>query len=140
MGRHLDPAPRFEVARYLWAHGATALMDVSDGLALDLSRIAELSRVRIDLERVPVHRDARRLARRSGRTAREHALADGEDYEILATLAEQSWRALARSAARRFPELVQIGRVRRGSGLWLGASDSGALAPWNRKGGWIHGS
>lgn len=137
--RHLEPAPRFAEAEFLCAAGARALMDVSDGLALDLARLARASGVRIDLERVPVHLDARRAARRDGRPARAHALDDGEDHELLATLAPARWRAVAARAARRFPGLTVIGRVRAGRGLWLAAEDDGALAPWSGKGGWLHG-
>src|SRR5262245_21021586 len=61
LGRHLDPVPRLAVAEFLYARGARALMDVSDGLALDLTRLARASRVRIDLEEVPIHPDALRL-------------------------------------------------------------------------------
>jgi thiamine-monophosphate kinase len=136
-GRHLEPEPRFAVARFLHEGGATALMDVSDGLALDLSRLASASSVRIDLERVPVHRDARASARTSGRTALAHALGDGEDHELIATIAEKSWARLA-LRARRHPGLVVVGRVRRGRGLWI-ADAAGALAPWDGSGGWIHG-
>jgi thiamine-monophosphate kinase len=139
LGRHLDPRPRFEAAAFLVAHGARVLMDVSDGLALDLSRIAAASGVRIDLERVPVHADARRMAQTSGRSARAHALDDGEDHELLATLAPRAWAAVARAAGRRFPELTVIGRVRRGRGLWLARADGGALRRWSGRGGWIHG-
>jgi thiamine-monophosphate kinase len=142
-GRHLDPRPRFDAAAFLVAHGARALMDVSDGLALDLARLAAASGVRIDLERVPVHADATRMARTSGRTPRAHALGDGEDHELLATLAPRAWAAAAGAAARRFPELAVIGRVRRGKGLWLARDDGGTLARWTwegaGRGGWIHG-
>jgi len=146
LGRHLDPIPRIEVGRFLHAHGARALMDVSDGLALDLSRLAEASGVRIDLERVPVHPDALRAARRSGRTARTHALHDGEDHELLASLSPVRWAAASAQARRRFPALQVIGRVREGRGLWLAADGSSErlgepeLRPWDGKGGWIHGA
>lgn len=140
LGRHLEPVPRFELAEFLCAAGARALMDVSDGLALDLSRLAAAARVRIDLAHVPIHADARRAARQSGRTPRAHALADGEDHELLATLAPAAWRALQGAAARRFPSLAVIGSVRRGAGLWLAAEDGGRpLRPWDGRGGWIHG-
>ncbi len=143
LGRHLEPEPRFAEAEFLYAHGARALMDVSDGLALDLSRLAQAAGVRIDLEHVPIHADARRAARQSGRSARAHALGDGEDHELLATLAPATWRALQGEAARRFPGLVVIGRVRRGRGLWLAdedAPDARALSRWDGRGGWIHGA
>lgn len=140
LGRHLEPRPRFEAAEFLNAHGARALMDVSDGLALDLARLAEASGVRIDLEHVPIHADARRAARSSGRTPRAHALADGEDYELLATLAPRAWRAASARAARLFPALTVIGRVRAGRGLWLAAAEGRALQRWDGRGGWIHGA
>jgi len=138
-GRHLDPAPRFAEAEFLCAGGARVLMDVSDGLALDLARLARASRVRIELEHVPAHPDARRAARRDGRSARRHALEDGEDHELLATLAPARWRALAVRAARRFPALSVIGRVRAGHGLWLVPEGGGAPEPWDGRGGWLHG-
>jgi len=140
LGRNLEPEPRFEVAGFLHAQGARALMDVSDGLALDLSRLAAASRVRIDLERVPIHRDALRAARASGRPPREHALSDGEDHELLATLAPRAWARARLRATRSFPSLTVIGRVRAGSGLWLAHDDGGALRPWDGRGGWIHGA
>lgn len=145
LGRHLDPMPRLALGAFLHAHGARVLMDVSDGLALDLARIAEASGVRIDLERVPIHRDARRAARRSGRSPRQHALDDGEDHELLATLAPRAWRALAAQASWRYSALTVIGRVRPGRGLWIASGETrGAggplLLPWSGHGGWIHGT
>jgi thiamine-monophosphate kinase len=116
------------------------MMDVSDGLALDLSRIAEASEVRIDLDRVPVHRDARRLARTSGRSAREHALHDGEDHELLATVDRAAGDRLLATARGRFPGLWAIGVVREGRGLWIrDADDAGRPRRWSGKGGWSHG-
>ncbi|MEW6074604.1 MAG: thiamine-phosphate kinase [Planctomycetota bacterium] len=140
LGRHLAIVPRLALGRFLHRAGATALMDVSDGLALDLARLAERSGVRIDLEAIPVHPDARRLARRTGRLAQDHALSDGEDHELLATLAAAAVPRLLAAACRRFPGLAVVGRVRRGRGLWLRAAESGALAPWSGTGGWIHGT
>lgn len=140
LGRHLEPRPRFDAAEFLHASGARALMDVSDGLALDLARLAAASGVRIDLERVPIHPDATRMARASGLTPRAHALADGEDYELLATLAPRAWLRARARAARRFPALTVIGRVRAGRGLWLAAAEGRALRRWNGRGGWIHGA
>lgn len=153
-GRHLAIEPRLAAGRWLHALGATALMDVSDGLALDLRRIARASAVRIELEHVPVHPDARRAARSSGRTPRWHALHDGEDHELIATLSPAAARRALAEAPERCPELTVIGRVRReepgptggagptGAGLWL-ADPSGALEPWSPggkdAGGWIHG-
>jgi thiamine-monophosphate kinase len=61
------------------------MLDLSDGLALDLARMARASGAGalVEAERVPVSAAARRLARRTGKRALEHALSDGEDYELL---------------------------------------------------------
>ncbi|HEX6882581.1 MAG TPA: thiamine-phosphate kinase [Planctomycetota bacterium] len=139
-GRHLDPRPRLELGRCLAAHGVHALMDVSDGLALDLARLARASGVRIDLERVPVHRDALLLTGGDARRARRRALDDGEDHELLATLPRAAWAVLERRLRRRFAGLEVVGRVRRGHGLWLATEDGGRLAPWSGAGGFVHGA
>src|SRR4029450_456358 len=65
-------------AHVLARHGATAMIDVSDGLALDLSRMCDASGVgaRLNLEDVPVHPAA----------AEGGALGGGEDYALLAKM------------------------------------------------------
>ena len=81
-GRHLDFCPRTEVARWLVAEEKqrpSAMMDLSDGLAKDLPRLARASGVgfRIDLQNIPCHEDVEI----------SQALGDGEDYELLLTFA-----------------------------------------------------
>src|SRR5262249_40129545 len=88
LGRHLRPAPR--IAEALALHrdaGASlhALIDISDGLAADLGHILEESGglgAVLDAEAIPIHDDARILAARDGRTPLDHALGDGEDFEL----------------------------------------------------------
>ena len=137
LGRHLRLRPRIHEGLWLFERGATALMDVSDGLAWDLFRLARSSGVGIDLEYVPQHRDARRLARSSGRSAREHALHDGEDHELIATLPRRGLEAVLRETPRRCRDLVVVGRVRAGRGLTL--VQDGRRVPWDGEGGWRHG-
>ncbi|MBI5431933.1 MAG: thiamine-monophosphate kinase [Planctomycetes bacterium] len=140
LGRHLTFEPRVDAGLWLARNGARALMDVTDGLARDLARLARASSVRIDLERVPIHSDARRLARKSGRSAFEHALHDGEDYELLATLSKKLFAALEPELGERLPDARVIGRVRRGAGLWLPASErESELVRWHGRGGYVHG-
>lgn len=131
LGRHLTFQPRIEIGRALHAAGASAMMDISDGLAKDLDRLARASQVAIDLEHVPLHRDAVRAARLSGRTPLDHALHDGEDHELVATIGR----------AKLPLGVAVIGTVRPGRGLFLGSELCGGHGRrWSaEEGGWCHG-
>lgn len=86
LGRHLAVEPRVREALALHAkYDLHAGMDVSDGLALDASRLAEASGcgAEFDLTAIPISADARRLAASTDRTPLDHALGDGEDFELL---------------------------------------------------------
>lgn len=74
---HPGPQPRFDAAKLLVKARATACMDLSDGLAMDLHRLALESGVSAELDAM--------LPSAPGATL-EHALFGGEDYELLATL------------------------------------------------------
>ena len=90
--RYMRPTPRVGEAGVLVSHGVTSMMDISDGLALDLSRLCRASRIgaRIELARIPTHPAA---------TPGE-ALGGGEDYELLATLPDPDAVGDARSELR----------------------------------------
>ena len=82
-GRHLNFVPRLTEARWLLSQPRnlrpTAMMDLSDGLAKDLPRLAEAGGglgYEIDLSAIPCHDDSDLGG----------ALSDGEDYELLFTL------------------------------------------------------
>jgi thiamine-monophosphate kinase len=141
LGRHLRIQPRFDAGRWLVRLGATAMMDVSDGLALDLWRIARASEVEIVLGHVPIHRDARRAARRSGRSALHHALFDGEDHELVASLPASAVPRALREAALHCPNFAVLGNVRRGAGLRYPSAENGEeLIEFSGRGGWVHGA
>jgi thiamine-monophosphate kinase len=76
-GHHLSFTPRCREGRWLAENGfPTAMMDVSDGLLLDVSRICRASNVALQL-------DPAAVPRRTPETTVEQALGDGEDYELL---------------------------------------------------------
>jgi thiamine-monophosphate kinase len=130
LGRHLAVEPRVREALAL--HSMYELrggMDVSDGLALDASRLAAASEcgVAIDLAAIPVSADARQLAESTGRTAQDHALGDGEDFELLLAAKPDVAEALVSDHPLEIP-ITAIGWFVEAPGLWQAAED-GELAP-----------
>ena len=101
LGRHFTFTPRVREALNIVETVEThAMIDISDGFALDLWRVCEESRCGALVDAAAfdrlIHDDARRLSRQSGQTPREHALFDGEDFELLtAVAADVSDEALA---------------------------------------------
>jgi len=136
LGRHLTFEPRvalaLELAPRLRPH---ALIDVSDGLALDLSRILDASGCGAVLDAdaldAALHADAVRLAAQDGRPAREHGLYDGEDFELIAVLPPDAPASDTAALG-----LLPIGRVVANRGLWL-ASGSSPPEPLPVR-GWEH--
>lgn len=141
LGRHRDPRARLEAGRQLVGGGATAMIDVSDGLGLDLTRLARASGVALDVEldAIPLHAQAARMARRSGRSALLHGLTDGEDHELIACLPVRSAERLIEQGLAECPRARIIGRVRRGSRVrWLDPDGEEVAAPSEL--GWVHGA
>ncbi|TDI39747.1 MAG: thiamine-phosphate kinase [Acidobacteria bacterium] len=90
---HLDPEPRLALGRELRARDlATACIDVSDGLSLDLHRLCRASGTgaRIEEQALPLAAKALAWKREHGRDAVQAALSGGEDYELLFTTRDTS--------------------------------------------------
>lgn len=89
LGRHLRPRPRIHLAQSIHESlDPHAMIDVSDGLAADLNHILQASGglgATLAAGSIPIHDDARTLAARTGRSPLEHALHDGEDFELCFT-------------------------------------------------------
>ncbi|MFA6286998.1 MAG: thiamine-phosphate kinase [Opitutaceae bacterium] len=103
LGHHYKFTPRLDEGRWLAARAEVrSMMDLSDGLAKDLAALAPQGTVpALEATAIPISPAARRLARSTGYTALHHALADGEDYELLFTLSSRANRAAFESAWKR---------------------------------------
>lgn len=134
LGRHLRVLPRINEAlalrKIVKLH---SMIDVSDGLSADLGHICEESGVGAVLceNEIPLSPGAKRAAKKSGKTPLEHALTDGEDYELVFTLSEADAKRLARKPPFDTP-LTAIGRIIE-KGMYLQRPD-GRRAPLKPKG------
>ena len=84
--RQFSFEPRVDEAVYLNEnYDIHAAMDVSDGLSLDVFRLATESGLGATLfpDEIPIAEDAYRLAQQTGRPPLDHALSDGEDFELI---------------------------------------------------------
>lgn len=140
LGKHLDFTPRVSEALTLASrYSIHAATDVSDGLSLDLSHILEESNcgARLELDRIPVSRAASQLAQTAGdyQTAIEHALSDGEDFELILTVpTNQAERMLTEQPLD--VQITRIGEIVETRGLWT-VSPAGQLEPLSPR-GFIH--
>jgi len=100
--RHLKPEPRLRLGRFLRERvHASAAMDLSDGLSLDLHRLCLASRVAAEIEAPPIFRGA----------SLEQALHGGEDYELLFTVPER----IRVPSHHDWLPLTRIGSIRKGN-------------------------
>jgi len=125
LGKHLNFTPRVrESLRLAKDFNINSMIDVSDGLALDLSRMMDASGVGCIVyeEKVPISRAAYELSERDGVSPLKHALSDGEDFELLFTVAPSDARRLIKDRSIGVP-LSVIGEVVSERGMWLVRKD-----------------
>ncbi|MDB6016938.1 MAG: Thiamine-monophosphate kinase [Pedosphaera sp.] len=125
-GRHLEFEPRLAEARWLADHFSLhAMIDLSDGLAGDLRHVLKASHVGAELlaTAIPVSRSARAAskAESSAKTPLLAALTDGEDFELLFTVASRDAVPLLDAWKQAFPKvkLSCIGKITSGEGITL---------------------
>ena len=134
LGRHLDFTPRIHEARALadqLGDRLHAMIDISDGLGLDLWRMCEASKAGATLDerqlQAVISDDAKRAAAADGATPLEHALGDGEDFELLL--------AVGGGVGRPGVSLYPVGQVTE-TGLTMRRTD-GRIEPLKPR-GWVH--
>jgi thiamine-monophosphate kinase len=140
LGHHFDFTPRVREALLLHErYDLRAGMDVSDGLSLDLGRLCDESRCGavVWTDQIPISDAARQLAgdAADGSTPLDHALADGEDFELLlAVHADEAARLVADTTIG--APLSIIGEFVAEEGLWQQSAREGRR-PLPRR-GWEH--
>lgn len=122
---HRRPQPPYPAGPDAARAGASAMVDVSDGLLADLGHIAAASGVRIDVDEaaVPVGEPVTAVAGLLGADSRDWVLAGGEDHALAATFP---------AGAILPPGWIAIGAVQAGSGVTVNG------AAWSRAAGWDH--
>ena len=133
------PAARVGEGQTLAQRGVTAMIDVSDGLALDLSRLCLESGVAavIRLADLPVAPALQELKGILAADPLDLALTGGEDYELLATIPAVAVGQARDQLRERFgTSLTEIGEIREGEGLFA-VDEAGSERPIEPR-GWDH--
>lgn len=140
LGKHFDFVPR--VAEALLLHQRYKLhagIDISDGLSLDLARLATASHcgAAVNLQSVPISAAALACAQTGppSCSALDHALADGEDFELLLAAPPEAGRQILDDQPLSVP-VTCIGRFVAEPGLWQ-LTPQGSLQPLPPR-GWLH--
>jgi thiamine-monophosphate kinase len=119
LGKHLDFVPRTDwvqiISKEFDIHSAT---DVTDSLSLDLGYLLEQSQLGAELvsESIPIAEAAHQRAAETGGCPLDHALTDGEDFELILCVSQQTATQMLQKHAG---ELTEIGRVVDQPGLIL---------------------
>ncbi len=119
LGKHLDFNPRIAEAQLLsQLTNLSSMIDLSDGLALDLHRLCAESKCGATLfaDQIPISEAAFQM--NDNKTPLEHALGDGEDFELLFSLPAIEAQQLLKDQPLQGLRITQIGEISK-DGLFI---------------------
>ena len=149
INKHLMPTPRLEEGRFLAVKKlATSMIDISDGLASDIRRICEESKVgaNIFIKNIPISKELKNFTSSQLKTRGTHpadgssklitsldfALYGGEDYELLFTIKHENARKLKSLWKNMKTPITMIGEItKRGINL---VNNDGKAIPLTKEG------
>ena len=114
VAKHLSPLPRIKEGMLLANnHFASSLIDISDGLLIDLNRILNASKkgATVRLNDLPLSREFQEFESSRSFNKISYALTGGEDYELLFTCPPEKEEALLRSAHEKGLAVTKIGVI-----------------------------
>jgi thiamine-monophosphate kinase len=125
------PRPNLKIGTAIARHISSSI-DSSDGLAISLHTISELSGIGMSLEILPYAKDLERFASSNSYDAKELALYGGEEYEIVGTVSKRNLPKAVKEARSLGGELIVIGKTTKAEGVVF--RDGRRI----EKKGWIH--
>lgn len=136
--RHLKPEPRVNEARAAVLTGKVhSMMDLSDGLSADLSKLCEASKAgaKVYADKLPISDDMKTAAHKLNADPALLAASGGEDYELLLTCAAEDADVILTAISSTGSSAAVIGEIVDGSGVIL-VSSNGAESPMPKS--WEH--